>query len=108
MSELALYECLGDDADHLPTAGQHRVGQRAHQARVRTAVHEPDAPPREQRAERLRRVTVNLARAEARTAEHAQAHAPRMAARGSTSKHLARSQALRGLCGPPRLSSTEP
>ncbi len=75
MSDLAFHQRLGDDADHPPAAGQHRISQRAHQADARAAIHQLDLPPRQQRAERFRLRAVYLTRTKARAAEHTHAHA---------------------------------
>jgi hypothetical protein len=70
MRELTLLQRLGNDSRDAPAGGQHRIGQPAHQARVRPAAHQLDVSLSQERAERFGCGAVHLARSEARTAEH--------------------------------------
>ena len=60
----------GDDAHDLAAPRQHRVGQRAHQPDAPAAVDQPQAPPGQRLAQRLRRRAVHVALARTRPAEH--------------------------------------
>ena len=71
--ELGRGERPGDDADHLATAAQHRVGEDAHEADRAAAVHEAEAALDQLNAERARRRRVRGACALRRAAEHAEA-----------------------------------
>ena len=67
--EFEIPQLLGDDADHLAAAVDHGVGDRSHQPHVAAAVDESVSLPCDLSADRLRRLTEDTPRTDARPAE---------------------------------------
>jgi hypothetical protein len=75
MDVAAIDEVAQDHPAHAAARGERRVGDGAHEADLRAAVHEEVAAPGDLRAERARRADVRLADPPARAAEDRDAHA---------------------------------
>ncbi len=73
VGQFAIHQGLGDNADHLATAGEHRVGEHAHQSNVSATEDQSQPAPCHPRAQLASARGVLVPPADAGAAEDTQA-----------------------------------